>query len=54
MECRNRLDTLIRLPTGSPLWHHQPELRYHTIDEGRETWRLQVLEAPTLEEVFVH
>ncbi|MBF0132676.1 MAG: Rpn family recombination-promoting nuclease/putative transposase, partial [Magnetococcales bacterium] len=29
------LRELIPLPTNSPLWLYQPEIRYHTIDEGR-------------------
>ena len=29
------LRDLIRLPTDSPLWKYQPEMRYHLIDEGR-------------------
>ncbi|WP_193771433.1 Rpn family recombination-promoting nuclease/putative transposase, partial [Candidatus Magnetaquicoccus inordinatus] len=28
------LRELIRLPPGSSLWHFQPEMRYHVIDEG--------------------
>ncbi|MBF0311223.1 MAG: Rpn family recombination-promoting nuclease/putative transposase [Magnetococcales bacterium] len=31
------LRELIRLPEGSSLWHFQPELRYHLLDEGRFT-----------------
>ncbi|HIJ85100.1 MAG: hypothetical protein HW380_3104 [Magnetococcales bacterium] len=29
------LRDLIRLPTGSPLWKYQPDMRYYVIDEGR-------------------
>ncbi|MBF0604141.1 MAG: Rpn family recombination-promoting nuclease/putative transposase [Nitrospirae bacterium] len=29
------LRKLIHLPPDSPLWLYQPEIRYHTIDEGR-------------------
>ncbi|MEO5370691.1 MAG: Rpn family recombination-promoting nuclease/putative transposase [Magnetococcus sp. DMHC-1] len=29
------LRDLIRLPTDSPLWQYQPEMRYHVIDEGK-------------------
>ncbi|MBF0153418.1 MAG: Rpn family recombination-promoting nuclease/putative transposase [Magnetococcales bacterium] len=28
------LHDLIRLPSGSPLWPYQPQMRYHVIDEG--------------------
>ncbi|MBF0139501.1 MAG: Rpn family recombination-promoting nuclease/putative transposase [Magnetococcales bacterium] len=29
------LRDLIRLPSDSPLWQYQPEMRYYTIDEGQ-------------------